>query len=93
MATLTKEQVEQKLQQLKQLAEQMNGLTKELAEAGAIELSEEDLDKVAGGMPQYVVVGGQGSDHKPDTRKVIRTEVPEPTFMEPKAIPSPEAIV
>ena len=49
MATLTKEQVEQKMQQLKQLAEQMNALTKELVEAGAIELSEEDLEKVEGG--------------------------------------------
>lgn len=49
MATLTKEQVEQKKQQLKQLAEQMDALTKELVEAGAIELSEEDLEKVEGG--------------------------------------------
>lgn len=49
MATLTKEQVEQKLQQLKQLAEEANALTKELAEAGVLELSEEDLEQVAGG--------------------------------------------
>ena len=49
MATLSKEQVEQKLQQLKQLTEQVNALTKELAEAGAIKLSEEDLEKVDGG--------------------------------------------
>ena len=49
MATLTKEQIEQKKQQLKQLAEEVNALTKELVEAGAIELSEEDLEKVAGG--------------------------------------------
>ena len=49
MATLTKEQVEQKMQQLKQLAEEVSALTKELAEAGAIELSEEDLAKVDGG--------------------------------------------
>ena len=50
MATLSKEQVEQKLQQLQLLAEQMNSLTKELAEAGAIELSEEEMDQVAGGI-------------------------------------------
>ena len=50
MAALTKEQVEQKLQQLKQLAEEVNALTKELAEAGAIELSEEEMDRVAGGI-------------------------------------------
>ena len=49
MATLTKEQVEQKLQQLKQLTEEVSALTKELAEAGAIKLSEEDLEKVDGG--------------------------------------------
>ena len=51
MATLTKEQVEQKLQQLKQLTEEANALTKELAEAGVLELSEEDLEQVAGGNP------------------------------------------
>ena len=50
MATLTKEQVEQKMQQLKQLTEEMSALTKELVEAGAIELSEEDLDKATGGL-------------------------------------------
>ena len=49
MAALTKEQVEQKLQQLKQLTEEVNALTKELVEAGAIELSDEDLDKATGG--------------------------------------------
>ena len=49
MATLTNEQVEQKLQQLKQLTEEVSTLTKELAEAGAIELSEEELTKVTGG--------------------------------------------
>ena len=49
MATLTNEQIEQKKQELKQLAEEVNALTKELVEAGAIELSEEDLDKASGG--------------------------------------------
>jgi len=49
MATLTKEHTEQKLQQLKQLSEEMSVLTKELAEAGALKLSEEDLEKVVGG--------------------------------------------
>ena len=53
MATLTKEQVEQKMQQLKQLAEEVNALTKELADAGAIELSEEDLEKVEGGLLRF----------------------------------------
>ena len=49
MAALTNEQIEQKLQQLKQLTEEVSALTKELVEAGAIEISEEDLEKVAGG--------------------------------------------
>jgi len=48
-ATLTNEQIEQKLQQLKQLTEEVNALSKELVEAGAIELSDEDLDKATGG--------------------------------------------
>ena len=49
MAIQTKEQLEQKMQQLKQLAEEVKALTKELVEAGAIELSEDDLYQVAGG--------------------------------------------
>ena len=49
MATLTKEQVEQKMQQLKQLAEEVNALKNELVEAGAWPLDEEELDKVVGG--------------------------------------------
>ena len=49
MATMTNEQIAQKKQQLKQLAEEVKALTQELVEAGAIELSEDDLDKAAGG--------------------------------------------
>ena len=49
MAALTKEQIEQKMQQLKQLTEEVSALSKELVEAGAIELSDEDLDKATGG--------------------------------------------
>ena len=56
MATLTNEQIEQKKQELKQLAEEVNALTKELVEAGAIELSEEDLDKAAGGFLNLTTV-------------------------------------
>ena len=51
MATLTKEQIEQKKQQLKQLSEEMNALVKELQEAGEWPLDEDDLDKAAGGFP------------------------------------------
>ena len=50
MATLTTAQIEQKKQQLKQLSEQAKRLKDELVEAGAIELSEDDLDKAAGGL-------------------------------------------
>ncbi len=49
MATLNKEQIEQKLQQLQQLTEEVNVVAKELAEVGVIKLSEEDLDKATGG--------------------------------------------
>ena len=50
MATLTNEQIEQKKQQLKQLAEQAEVIYKELAENGAIKLSDDDLDNAAGGL-------------------------------------------
>ena len=51
MATLTAEQIEQKKQQLKQLSDEMNALVKELQEAGAWPLDEDDLDNAAGGVP------------------------------------------
>ena len=51
MATLTAEQIEQKKQQLKQLSEEMNAIIKELQEAGAWPLDEDELDQVAGGFP------------------------------------------
>ena len=50
MATLTNEQIEQKKQQLKQLAEEMKALKDELVEAGAWPMDEDELDKVAGGL-------------------------------------------
>lgn len=43
MATMTYEQIEQKKQQLKQLAEEVNALKNELVEAGAWPLDEEEL--------------------------------------------------
>ena len=51
MATLTTEQIEQKKQQLKQLSDEMNALVKELQEAGAWPLDDDDLDNAAGGVP------------------------------------------
>ena len=50
MANLTAEQVEQKQQQLKQLAEEMKALKDELVEAGAWPMDEDELDQVAGGL-------------------------------------------
>ena len=49
MATLTNEQIEQKKQQLKKLAEEAKQLKDELVEAGALPLSDDELDNVAGG--------------------------------------------
>ena len=46
---MTAEQIEQKKQQLHQLALEAQAICKELVEAGAIELSDDDLDNVAGG--------------------------------------------
>ena len=49
MATMTNEQIEQKKQLLEKKVKEINAIAKELVEAGAIELSEDDLDKAAGG--------------------------------------------
>nr|MCR5435245.1 hypothetical protein [Bacteroidaceae bacterium] len=49
MATMTNEQIEQKKQQPNQLADEMTPNAPQPAEAGAIELSEDDLDQAAGG--------------------------------------------
>ena len=50
---MTNEQIEQKKQQLKQLADEMNAIVKELQEAGEWPLDEADLDNAAGGSGQY----------------------------------------
>ena len=58
MATLSAEQIEQKKQLLAEKAKQMKAIYDELVEAGAIELSEEELDGVAGGTdyrPQWLI--------------------------------------
>ena len=49
MATLTDAQIEQKKQLLAEKTKEMKAIYDELVEAGAIELSEDDLDKAAGG--------------------------------------------
>ncbi|MCR4921007.1 MAG: hypothetical protein K5945_04775 [Bacteroidaceae bacterium] len=64
MATLTAEQIEQKKQLLVEKAKQMKAIYDELVEAGAIELSEEELDGVAG-----------GTDHRPQWLKDVTASV------------------
>lgn len=49
MGNLTNEQIEQKKQLLAEKIKQMKAIYDELVETGAIELSEEELDGVAGG--------------------------------------------
>ena len=51
MATLTNEQIEQKKQQLQQLAAETQQLKDELVEAGEWSLDDDDLDQAAGGTP------------------------------------------
>ena len=46
---MTNEQIEQKKQQLKQLAAEAQQLKTELVEAGAWPLDDDDLDQAAGG--------------------------------------------
>ena len=66
MATLTAEQIEQKQQQLKQLAEEMKALKDELVEAGAWPMDEDELDKVAGGLISDQFPTPHIIDHNPD---------------------------
>ena len=49
MATLTTEQIQEKKQLLAEKLKEMKAIYDELVEAGAIELSEEELDQIAGG--------------------------------------------
>ena len=49
MATMTAEQIEQKKQLLAEKVKEMKAIYNELVEAGAIDLSDDELDAVAGG--------------------------------------------
>ena len=49
MTTLTNAQIERKKQLLAEKKKEMKALYDELAEAGAIEISDDDLENVAGG--------------------------------------------
>ena len=48
---MTNEQIEQKKQLLAEKTKEMKAIYDELVEAGAIELSEDDLNEAAGGYP------------------------------------------
>lgn len=56
MATLTKEQIEAKKQQLQQLAAEAKQLKDELVEAGAWPLEDDELDQAAGGAPTFIPI-------------------------------------
>ena len=49
MGNLTNEQIEQKKQLLAEKLKEMKAIYDELVEAGAIELTDEELDAIAGG--------------------------------------------
>ena len=51
---MTQAQIEQKKQLLAEKMKETKAIYDELAEAGAIEISEEDLENVAGGIPGLV---------------------------------------
>ena len=53
MVSLTNEQIEQKKQLLEEKMKQMKAIYDELVDAGAIELSEDDLEQAAGGFPIF----------------------------------------
>ena len=57
---MTNEQIEQKKQQLKQLAEEVKALKDELVEAGAWPMDEDELDQVAGGIPLFDIIKRDG---------------------------------
>lgn len=50
MEKMTKEQIEQKKEQLKKLMQEANALKEELVAAGEWPLDDDDLDDAAGGM-------------------------------------------
>jgi len=62
MANLTAEQIEQKKLRLKQLSEEKNAIIKELQEAGAWPLSDDDLGEVAGGQSVSHIIRGMGAE-------------------------------
>ena len=80
MATMTKEQIEQKMAQLEQLTLKIEELTNELKEAGAWPLDDDDLDQVTGGMRDpYIPIDYQSYVNTKDKSKPGRTQIrPKP---------------
>ena len=76
MATLTAEQIEQKKQQLKQLMTEAEAIRKELVEAGAIELSEDELSQIAGGVQASVITTGGYGEWGPKKKKEPQGRIP-----------------
>ena len=70
MATLTKQQIEAKKQQLKQLIDEVNVLTRELVEAGAIEIPEEQLTNVSGGVQAGIFTEGGPGEFNEKQRQI-----------------------
>ena len=60
MATMTNEQIEQKVSRLKQLTAEVNQIMNELKEAGAWPLDDEELDEVTGGTMRSPQLGFSG---------------------------------
>ena len=54
MATLTNEQIEQKKQLLEEKMKEAKAIYDELVEAGAIELSDDDLEGASGGAMSFI---------------------------------------
>ena len=67
MATLTNEQIEQKKQLLAEKLKEMKAIYDELVEAGAIELSDDELDNAAGGF-NFSFKFGLSESNDPENR-------------------------
>ena len=67
MATLTAQQIEQKKQLLEEKIKEVNSIIAELKEAGALELKDEELDQVTGG----IGLGDEYHDYPKDPFKRV----------------------
>lgn len=70
MATMTNEQIEQKMSRLKQLTAEVNQIMNELKEAGAWPLDDEELDEVTGGTMRSPLLGFDKLKLQSSIRKV-----------------------